>query len=48
MDDKKKKYVVPKAEKIDFADDDIITLSGRDANGIDWLYDPDGEPFSAL
>lgn len=31
MDDKKKKkYVIPEAEVLDFANDDIITLSGED------------------
>ena len=31
MDDKKKKkYVIPEAEILDFANDDIITLSGDD------------------
>lgn len=30
MDDKKKKYVIPDAEVIDFVDDDIITKSAVD------------------
>lgn len=31
MDDKKKKkYVIPEAEILDFANDDIITLSGAE------------------
>ena len=31
MDDKKKKkYVIPEAEVVNFADNDIITLSGTD------------------
>ena len=30
MDDKKKKYLIPEAEIVDFADEDIITLSGVD------------------
>ena len=28
MDDKKKKYLIPEAETIDFAEEEIITLSG--------------------
>ena len=28
MDDKKKKYVIPKAEIVDFVNEDIITTSG--------------------
>lgn len=42
MDDKKKKFVVPEVEVINFENDDIITLS----NGTDgdwWLSDSDGE-----
>ncbi len=30
MDDKKKKFIVPEAEVLDFATDDIITLSAGD------------------
>ena len=28
MNDKKKKFVIPEANVVDFANDDIITLSG--------------------
>ena len=28
MDDKKKKFIAPEADVLDFAHDDIITLSG--------------------
>ena len=42
MDDKKKKeYVVPKAEVISFADDDIITVSSLD-RAVSW---EEGEDF---
>ena len=30
MDDKKKKFIAPEADVLDFAKDDIITLSGTD------------------
>ena len=33
MDDKKKKYVTPKAEKVDFCEEDILTTSGLRAGG---------------
>ena len=41
MDDKKKKkYVIPEAEILDFANDDIITLSGDETaewgEGAEW------------
>jgi len=36
MKDKKKKYVVPESEIIDFIDKDIITSSGED------LFDDEG------
>ena len=41
MDDKKKKkYVIPEAEVVNFADDDIITLSSGDTaswgDGTEW------------
>ena len=47
MDDKKKKYVIPEAEIVNFGNNDIITISGTDANNTDWTLDPDGETFSA-
>ena len=36
MDDKKKKFILPDAEVVDFANDDIITLSGatQEAMGV--------------
>ena len=44
MDDKKKKkYVIPEAEIIDFKNEDIITLSILDQAGADWTTDDNGE-----
>ena len=47
MDDKKKKkYVIPEAEVLDFANDDIMTTSGGDG-GEWWMGDGDNaEPFA--
>lgn len=45
MDDKKKKYVIPDAEIVNFGANDIITISGTDANNANWELDPDGETF---
>lgn len=47
MDDKKKRFVIPNAEVVRFANEDIITLSGAtqeavDANGI-WGNDDNTE-----
>ena len=43
MDDKKKKFIVPEAEILDFATDDIITLSAGDTatwgGGEEWWVD---------
>lgn len=36
MDDKKKKFEMPKAEVVDFANDDIITASLQNAEAFDW------------
>lgn len=41
MDDKKKKFIIPEAEIIDFSEEDIITKSGNrdwgeDGNVDDW------------
>ena len=47
MDDKKKKYVIPEAEIIDFANDDIITLSGLLSNNANWLEDDNTEDWVA-
>ena len=41
MDDKKKKFVVPDAEVVDFATEDIVTISTFATNG--FLYDGDRE-----
>ena len=46
MDDKKKKYVIPEAEFVDFANDDIITWSGLDANNNDWVGDDNTEDWA--
>ena len=43
MDDKKKKFVIPDAEVVDFAMEDIITLSNRGMAGENWLLDDGGE-----
>ena len=45
MDDKKKKYVVPEVEVVNYDDSDIITISTTDTNNAYWGLDPDGEPF---
>ena len=34
MDDKKKKFIIPEAEKVNFVEDDIITLSDGTDGGI--------------
>ena len=47
MDDKKKKFVLPEADVVDFSNEDIITASILDANNANWLEDPDGETFVA-
>ena len=39
MDDKKKRFVVPEVEIVDFTNEDIITLSAYDSLGFDY----DGE-----
>lgn len=36
MNDKKKKFAVPEAEVVDFANEDIITSSLNDAEAFDW------------
>ena len=46
MDDKKKKFVIPEAEVIDFAMEDIITVSSdRAALGMEIDDDPDADNF---
>ena len=44
MDDKKKKFVIPDAEVVDFAMEDIITWSNRGMLPDDW-DDPDKDIF---
>ncbi len=46
MNDKKKKYVIPEAEKMEFGSDDIITLSGLDANNPNWTGDDNTEDWA--
>ena len=46
MNDKKKKFIIPEAEMVDFGNNDIITISGAGANNADWALDPDGETFT--
>ena len=41
MDDKKKKYTKPEAEIIDFANEDIITVS----NNANWVGDDNTEDW---
>ena len=40
MDDKKKKFIAPEADVLDFVNDDIITLSSNDTaqwgDGAEW------------
>ena len=40
MDDKKKKFIAPEADVLDYANDDIITLSSNDTaqwgDGAEW------------
>ena len=46
MDDKKKKYIVPEATIIDFANDDIITASIAKANDpLNWGEEVDFDTF---
>ena len=45
MDDKKKKFVIPDAEVVDFAMEDIVTVSDVDALNMDIDGDPDGDYF---
>ena len=45
MDDKKKKYVIPEAEVVDFNNDDIITLSAHNINNITWADDDNTEDW---
>ena len=42
MDDKKKKYVKPEGDIVDFANEDIITES----NHIDWIGDDNTEDWA--
>lgn len=46
MNDKKKKFIIPEAEMVDFGNNDIITISGVATNNADWTQDPDVETFS--
>lgn len=45
MDDKKKKFIPPEVEVIDFTDEDIITLSGAGAGASDWKDDNNAEAW---
>ena len=47
MDDKKKKFVIPDAEVVDFAMEDIITesLTTFAATNADWVGDDNQEDF---
>lgn len=46
MDDKKKKFIPPEVEVIDFTDEDIITLSGAGAGNSNWNSDDNNEPWA--
>ena len=47
MDDKKKKFITPQAEVVDFANDDIITISTTAAYAPDdWATGPDMEEWA--
>ena len=45
MDDKKNKFVIPDAELINFANDDIITVSNGGELGMSIDDDPDADTF---
>ena len=46
MDDKKKKFIVPEANVVDFSNEDIITSSIAKANDeLDWGEEVDYENF---
>lgn len=45
MDDKKKKYIIPEAEVVDFNNGDIITLSAQNANNVNWIDDDNTEDW---
>ena len=45
MDDKKKKFIMPDAEIVDFNNEDIITASVQTEGGNDWNLYPDVEDF---
>ena len=45
MDDKKKKFVIPEAEVVDFAMEDIVTVSDHVALGMAIDDDPDADNF---
>ena len=46
MDDKKKRFAIPEAEVVDFANEDIITLSAQDANNANWIGDDNTEDWA--
>ena len=46
MDDKKKKFVIPDAEVVDFAMEDIITYSSGTQRAL-WVDDDNGEEWGA-
>lgn len=44
MDDKKKKFIIPEAETVSFANEDIITASKTESYAPDdWAAGPDKE-----
>ena len=46
MDDKKKKFVIPDAEVVDFAMEDIVTISAMAANNAAWDGDDNTEDWT--
>lgn len=45
-DKKKKKFIIPDAEVVDFENQDIITLSNGGEAGADWTKDDNGEGWT--
>lgn len=45
-DKKKKKFIIPEAEVVNFDNEDIITLSNGGEAGANWLTDDNGEGWT--
>ena len=48
MNDKKKKFIVPEVEIVDYVCEDIITFSGMANNAFDWGGDDNTETLPDL